>query len=55
MQTKIKEILTEPTKIEVGSVFRLKVKVIRYLTYDELTTKIYDYLKNFTYNDLEGK
>ena len=54
MPNKITEIITEPTKLYVGSSFRLKIKVIRYLTYDEVKTKTYKDIKSFTYNEMKG-
>ncbi len=33
---KIVETIVEPNKIEVGTRFKLKVKVIEYLTYSEI-------------------
>lgn len=53
--SKIKEIILEPQKIFVGSTFKLKVKAIRYMTYNELKTKTYNELKQFTYNELKGE
>ena len=52
--SKIKEIIIEPQKLFVGSTFKLKVKAIRYMTYNELKTKTYNELKQFTYNELKG-
>lgn len=54
MANKITEILVEPTKLYVGSTFRLKVKAIRYSTYTELKTRTYNDIKNYTYNSLKG-
>lgn len=54
MPNKIIEILTEPSKIHVGSTFLLKVKAIRYLTYEEIKPKTYNNIKIFTYADLKG-
>ena len=48
MSNKIIEIITEPDKIRVGSTFLLKVKAISYLTYNEVKTKTYSYMKNYT-------
>lgn len=55
--SKIQEIIVEPTKVQVGSTFKLKIKAIKYLTYNELKTKSYSYYKNnnITYNDLKGE
>lgn len=55
MSNKIIEIITEPDKIRVGSTFLLKVKAIRYLTYDEVKTKTYIQIKNFTYSEMKGE
>ena len=51
---KIQEIIVEPTKVKVGSAFRLKVKTINYLTYKEMKTKNYKYFKNYKYKNLKG-
>lgn len=55
MSNKIIEIITEPDKIRVGSTFLLKIKAIRYLTYDEVKTKNYNKIKEFTYNEMKGE
>ena len=55
MANKITEIITEPNKIHVGSVFKLKIKAIRYATYNELKTKTYNEVKNYTYSKLKGE
>lgn len=39
MANKITEILIEPDKIRTGSIFKLKVKAIRYMTCEEMKTK----------------
>lgn len=54
MANKIVEIIIEPTKLYVGSSFRLKVKAIRYATYNELKPFNYNEVKNYTYNALKG-
>ena len=54
MLNKIIEVLTEPSEIYKGSNFLLKIKVIRYITYDEAKTKTYNEIKNYTYNELKG-
>ena len=51
---KIQEIIIEPTKIKVGSIFKLKLKVINYLIYKEMKTKNYKYFKKYKYKDLKG-
>lgn len=53
--SKIIEKIVEPDEITVGSTFKLKVKVIDYLTYRELKTKTYNYYKNLRYKDLKGE
>ena len=55
MANKIVEIITEPSKIEVGSTFLLKIKAIRYLTYDEVKAKTYNQIKEYFYNELKGE
>lgn len=55
MSNKIQEIILEPTKTTVGSLFKLKIKAIRYMTYNELKTKTYNELKQYTYNELKGE
>lgn len=52
--SKIQEIIVEPNKIVVGSTFKLKVRVISYLTYKEMKTKNYKYFKDYKYKDLKG-
>lgn len=54
MANKIVEIITEPSQIHVGSVFKLKIKAIRYLTYNEVKNKTYNQIKNYAYNNLKG-
>ncbi len=51
---KIVEVILEPSKIEVGSMFKIKIKAIRYATYNELKNKTYNYIKKFKYRDLKG-
>lgn len=53
--SKIVEKIVEPAKIEVGSNFKLKVKVIRYITYGELKEQIVSTIKTFTINNLKGE
>ena len=52
--SKIQEIIVEPSKIAVSSTFKLKVRVINYLTYKEMKTKNYKYFKDYKYKDLKG-
>ncbi len=52
--SKIQEIIVEPTKIIVGSTFKLKLRVINYITYKEMKTKNYKYYKSYKYKDLKG-
>lgn len=53
--SKIQEIIVEPIKVQVGSTFKLKIKVIKYLTYKEMKTKNFKYFKNYKYKDLNIK
>ena len=55
MPNKIIETIVEPSKVIVGSTFLLKVKAIRYLTYDELKEKTYSENKAYTYSELKGE
>lgn len=56
MANKITEIIIEPTKVYVGSTFRLKIKATRYATYQEIKSKeTYNSLKNFHFNELKGE
>lgn len=52
---KIIEKIVEPERIETGSIFKLKVKVIRYLTYNEMKQLAVSKLKDFTVNQLKGE
>ena len=56
MSNKITEVQVEPSQVEVGSTFKLKVKAIRYATYGEIGTKLtYDTLDDYTYQELKGE
>lgn len=53
---KITEVQVEPSKVEVGSTFKLKIKAIRYATYNEVKTKLtYTTLEEYTYGELKGE
>lgn len=52
--SKIQEIIVEPSKIIVGSTFKLKVKTINYITYKEMKSKTYKYFRDYKYKDLKG-
>lgn len=54
MRTKIKEIVLEPTKIFVGSTFKIKVKAIRGLTYEEMKEIKVKNLKKYKCLELRG-
>lgn len=51
---KIIEKIVEPAKIYEGSTFMLKVKAIRYITYNEMKEKTYNENKAYTYAQLKG-
>lgn len=53
--TKIEDIIVEPTPVYEGSTFRLKIKVRRGLTYEELKRLTYEELKAYTYEQLKGE
>lgn len=52
--SKIIEKIVEPDHIDIGSTFKLKIKVIRYLTYSEMKQLEVSKLKDFTVNQLKG-
>lgn len=54
MPNKIIEKILEPSKIYKGSNFLLKIKAVRYATYEELKSKTYNEIKTFTYKELGG-
>ena len=53
--SKIIEKIIEPSKIYEGSIFKLKIRTIRYLTYNELKIKNYNYFKYIRYSELKGE
>ena len=54
MSNKITEVIIEPTPVYEGSTFRLKVRVKKGLTYEELKRLTYEELKAYTYKELKG-
>lgn len=54
MPSKIKEKIIEPSRIEVGSFFKIKIKAVRGATYNELKAKTYQEIEAFTYGQLKG-
>ena len=55
MSNKITEVIIEPTNVYTGDRFRLKVKAIRYLTFNELKELTYNQVRNFTWGNLKGE
>ena len=53
--SKIIEKILEPSRIEVGSTFKLKIKAIRYLTYAELKQQTVSSIKQYTVAELKGE
>lgn len=51
---KIIEKIVEPEKVKIGSIFKLKIKVIKFLSYKELKTENYQYYTQFRYIGLKG-
>ena len=51
---KIIEKRIEPAKIKTSINFDLKIKTVRYATYEELREKTYEQIKEFTYSELKG-
>ena len=52
---KITEKIIEPSRIEVGSTFKLKIKAIRYMSYAELKERTISKIKQYTIADLKGE
>lgn len=52
---KIIEKIIEPSRIEVGSTFKLKIKAIRYMSYAELKERTISKIKQYTIADLKGE
>lgn len=55
MSNKISEIIIEPSQVYAGDTFKLKVKAIRYVTFDELKEITFNQVKNFTFGNLKGE
>lgn len=55
MSNKIVEVRIEPTEVYTNQKFKLKVKAIRYLTFEELKTLTFDQVKQFTFGQLKGE
>lgn len=51
---KIIEKIVEPSKIITGSIFKLKIKVIRYLTCKEMKSKTCKEAKEFSCGEVKG-
>lgn len=54
MATKIVEQIVEPSKIISGSIFKIKIRAIRYMTYEELSKLKVSALKTYTVSELKG-
>lgn len=52
---KIVEKIIEPSRIEVGFTFKLKIKAIRYMSYGELKERTISKIKQYTIADLKGE
>lgn len=60
MEEKVKEnkiigVFTEPEEVIEGSVFKLKIKAIRYLTCLEASTKKCEEMKSYTCGEVNGQ
>ena len=55
MSNKITEVLVEPSTVYTGENFKLKVKAIRYVTFNELKTLTYNQVDDFTWGNLKGE
>lgn len=51
---KIKEKIIEPARVEVGSIFKIKIKAVRGATYNELKDLTYEEVTDYTYGQLKG-
>lgn len=55
MSTKIIEKIIEPARVEIGSIFKIKVKAIRYATYNELKNRLdYTTIQDYSYSQMKG-
>lgn len=55
MSTKIKEIIIEPSPVNVSSTFKIKIKVQRGLTFKELKDNMtFSDAENYKFSDLKG-
>lgn len=54
MPSKIKEKIIEPSRIETGSFFTIKIKAVRGATYNELKALTYEDVTDYTYGQLKG-
>lgn len=54
MKNKITEIITEPSKLYVGSYLKLKVKVIRYMTCKEMASITCEASHKFSCGEVRG-
>ena len=52
--SKIIEKVVEPSRVEIGSIFRLKIKAIRYMTYAEMKEQLVSKIKEYTVAELKG-
>jgi len=51
---KIIDKIVEPSHIEVGSIFKLKIKAIRYMSYEEMKVRKVSTIKQYTVAILKG-
>lgn len=53
--SKIKEIIVEPQPLYVNSNFKIKIKVERGVTFEELKNRMtFEDLKEYSFNELKG-
>ena len=54
--SKIIEKIVEPSKVNAGSFFLLKIKAIRYASYEELKNRLdYTTIQDYTYSQMKGE
>lgn len=49
-----REKIIEPVKIETGSIFKIKVKIMEPFSYNDLKNMSYEELKEYNYKNLKG-
>lgn len=53
--SKIREIITEPSKMYTSETFKVKIRAIRYLIHEEVKNITVSQLKQYTISQLKGE